>query len=263
MGDKSRIWSHFTKISNDRVTCTLCPNNKEFFPSGGNGSLIHHLKNFHGKSDSKKNPESASVNKDASGRTVKVTCEGRQAATKWYEREGLMDEWLSGSAVRACSSRRAEAITKLVVNCVTGDLLPLLFCENACMWALLKFTGPNYQAPSNQTIMAYIKVKFADLSQQLKIFLANMPDKVREGISISCDGWTNQDARVFSINCHFVDVDWNLKCYYLKTVPMQDRHTANKLAPLVDDTASEFGLSFHCSTTDTAANMLAVVKQIS
>ena len=193
----SWILSHFTKISNVRVTCTLCPNNKEFSRSEENGSLIHHLKNIHGKSDSKKNPESASVNKDASVRTVKVTCEGRQAATKWYEREGLMDEWLSGSAVRACSSRRAEAITKLVVNCVTGDLLPLSFCENACMRALLKFTEPNYQPPSHQTIMAHIKVKFADLSQQLKIFLANMPDKVRERVSISCDGWTNSKMHGF------------------------------------------------------------------
>ena len=39
----------------------------------------------------------------------------------------------------------------------------------------------------------------------------------------------------------------------------QDRHRANKLAHLINDTASEFGLSFHCSTTDIAANMLAAV----
>ena len=42
---------------------------------------------------------------------------------------------------------------------------------------------------------------------------------------------------------------------------MQDRHTANKLANLIDDSANEFGLSFPCSTTDTAANMLAAVSK--
>ena len=110
--------------------------------------------------------------------------------------------------------------------------------------------------------MAHIKVQFADLSQQLKIFLANMLDKVREGVSISCDGWANSKMHgFFSINCHFIDLDWNLKCYHFETVPMQDRHTANKLANLIDDTASAFGLSFHCSTTDTAANMLAAVSK--
>ena len=45
MGDKSLIWSYFTKNNNVKVTCTLCPN-KKFFPFGGKRLSIPAFKKY-------------------------------------------------------------------------------------------------------------------------------------------------------------------------------------------------------------------------
>lgn len=257
MPPKSSIWEHFEKCSDGKVKCKLCY--KRFSASGGHTTLKYHVEKIHGFNvDKPINNHEQVIDltcRDASGRLVSSSSvKAKTAGHISNQGPSTMTQWLNTN--RHCSQTRAQELTKLVVNCVVKDLLPLNFCENEGMRTMIMFMEPEYQPPSHSTVKAHLMKIYDDKRQSL------MTDLAGSEVSITVDAWTNsQMVGFFSVVAHQVTDEWQLKCYNLASPDINGAHTSDQLASVIDKTLDEWELSCFVCIHDTAANMNSALRK--
>lgn len=281
---KSWVWSHFHKEDDGRkFQCKLC--DKKLSSTGGLTTLKYHVEKTHnlknpdekpkpslkvrvpssattaGSSKSSEDGEEGSVDaevdttcRDSSGRMVKDSSVKRKGAMDIASHgQSLLTQWVN--TPRPCSSHRAEEITKLVVNCVVKDLLPLSMCEGQGLRTLMLFLEPNYQPPCHKTVRAHL-MRIYDVKR------ASLLDKIRgKEVSLTTDGWTNsQMVGFFSVMAHYVDDDWNHQCYNLDSPDIDGRHTGERLGSVLDKVVTDWEIDVFSCTHDTASNMNCALR---
>ena len=84
--------------------------------------------------------------------------------------------------------------------------------------------------------------------------------------AVTSDGWSSRDNHSYiSVTLHFINNDWELKCFLLETGEMIEQHTAVNLANYLEEVIAHWNLSAtHISAvvTDNAPNITAAVARL-
>ena len=255
MPPKSWIWKHISVEDDKKFKCSRCA--KKFGEKTGNSSLQYHLEKTHNLHATLSTEPSASTSscRDSSGRNVAASSSHKKGtAGISAQGQSSIAEWTS--AVRPCSQSRAKTLTKMIVNCAVKDLLPLSFCEDEGMAALMVFMEPNYQPPVHKTVQHHLMKLYEEKRAELMELY-----KGKE-VSITVDGWTNsQMVGFFSVMAHMITDDWVMKSFNVASPEIEGSHTGDNLAGIIESTIEEWDLKCFACVHDTAANMNCALKK--
>ena len=81
-------------------------------------------------------------------------------------------------------------------------------------------------------------------------------------VAITCDSWTSRATDSYiTITATCINNDWNLKNFVLQTRPLNENHTSEHVAEVIEEAITEWGLDQHPPmVTDNAANMVRAAE---
>ena len=155
---------------------------------------------------------------------------------------------------------RNQKIDKLILNLIVTDFQPFSIVEDKDFTQLMKYLDPKYVLPSTKTLKKLLTEKYEKQKEEVKKELHDV-----DHVCVTTDTWTsiNNDS-FFTITCHFISPNFEMKSYTIDTVKMTIRHTAAAISGYLDRAFGEWDVQnkIVAVVTDNAANMIAGVKQL-
>ena len=239
-GAKSPFWAHFgfevddngKRIDERSVRCRLC-NHKVGF-SGNTTNLGQHLQKWH--------PDVLTGAGSSHSKSFQLTLES-----------------FSGSRVKkmASDSKRAQEITKRIVEFVAKDMRPVALIEGIGFQNLVATLEPSYQIPSRKSIMKALHSTYDEVKTRLQTELNGV-----DSVALTTDHWTSPAVDSYvGLTAHFITQEWNLQTRVLQTKEVQERHTALNIADDLRAVINEWDLSEKMTgiTSDNARNIVAAL----
>lgn len=154
-------------------------------------------------------------------------------------RQKSLDHYVA-PAVRHCSTARSQALTSVIADMVSKDLLPLSVVDGTGFAQLMEFVEPEYRLPGRMTITRTLEKRYEESRTSLREELK----KARQ-VAITTDGWTSNTTESYcTITCHYTKLDqFRLKSVVLQTRALSERHTAENLADVLKKSVDEWGLT--------------------
>ena len=167
---RSAVWDHFTR-KDDKVHCSYC--DAVFIYHSTTSPLIYHLRNIH------------------------PTVNSSEASTSG----GLQQQTIQATlARRMCDDKRANEITKPIVNMIVKDMLPLSLADGEGFREVMGFIEPGYRIPSRKTLTNCLEQQFAEKKAELKRKLATVD------VALTTDCWTVLTTESYiTVTCHYIE----------------------------------------------------------
>ncbi|XP_048474095.1 E3 SUMO-protein ligase ZBED1-like [Rhincodon typus] len=242
--EKSQTWDFFKKLNERCVECSLC--RKQLCYHNSATSLREHLRRKHNLSelDLRQSQDEGSSSSESMGQELEVK----------KNKPVSISELVLHDA-KACSEKREEVISNLILGMVFRDLQPISFVNNEGFKRLLGFLQPGYKIPSSVHLTASLRHKYAVAKLQLEHYLHSVPS-----LTLSTDTWTSQGKQTYlTVVGHFIDCRWRLARCVLKTTP-QYNPAPDYIGELLYSVISEFGVSckaVNCVVHDSAGNLMS------
>jgi len=84
--------------------------------------------------------------------------------------------------------------------------------------------------------------------------------------AVTCDGWSSRANHSYiSVTLHYINNEWELKCFLLEAGEMVEQHTAINLANYLEEVLARWNLPVaHISAvvTDNASNITAAIARL-
>ena len=126
----------------------------------------------------------------------------------------------------ASDSRRAQEITKHIVEFVAKDMRPVALIEGIGFQNLVATLEPSYQIPSRKHIMKVLHSTYDEVKACIKTELNGV-----ESVALTTDHSTSRAVDSFlGLTVHFITQEWELMTRVLQTREVRDRHTAANIA---------------------------------
>ncbi|XP_051749956.1 uncharacterized protein si:dkeyp-117b8.4 isoform X1 [Ctenopharyngodon idella] len=145
---------------------------------------------------------------------------------------GEMSSTAGGSSIRtgtkACSNKRAEVLTDLILEMVFRDLQPLSVVEERGFKLLLSCLEPNYPVPSPSLLGSLLWHRYHILKQSLQQHLQT--SLASHCLTLCTEYWRSVDGcgvggdgqYYLTVSAHFVDSHWRLARCVLETRPVAE-----------------------------------------
>ncbi|KAM4557777.1 E3 SUMO-protein ligase ZBED1-like [Odontesthes bonariensis] len=153
-----------------------------------------------------------------------------------------------------CDDKRANEITKRIVNMIVKDMLPLSVADGEGFRELMGFIEPGYRIPSRKTFTNRLEQQYAEKKAELKEKLASAD------VALTTDCWTALTTESYiTVTCHYIEEDWQVKSAVLLTESFSDKHTADNLAEKLKESVDDWGLAGRVAACvhDNARNIVA------
>ncbi|XP_026109086.1 uncharacterized protein LOC113081217 isoform X1 [Carassius auratus] len=132
------------------------------------------------------------------------------------------------SGSRACSNKRAEVLTDLILEMVFRDLRPLSVVEERGFKLLLSCLEPSYPVPSPSLLGSLLWHRYHILKQCLQQYLQT--SLTSHCLTLCTEYWRSIDGcgvdgdgqYYLTVSTHFVDSNWRLARYVLETRPIAE-----------------------------------------
>uniref|UniRef100_A0A8C2FEU3 Si:dkeyp-117b8.4 n=1 Tax=Cyprinus carpio TaxID=7962 RepID=A0A8C2FEU3_CYPCA len=132
------------------------------------------------------------------------------------------------SGTRACSDKRAEVLTDLILEMVFRDLQPLSVVEERGFKLLLSCLEPNYPVPSPSLLGSLLWHRYHNLKQCLQQHLQT--SLASHCLTLCTEYWRSVDGcgvdgdgqYYLTVSAHFVDSQWRLARCVLETRPIAE-----------------------------------------
>ena len=224
----SAVWNYFEIKSNnlgnplvaelEKPVCKLCE--KSISSKGSNTSnLLKHLESNH--------PEAFSEARKATSRG------------KGHTKQPAIEETNNRIKTYNADSSRAQELNPAVASFITSEMQPYQIVEKPGFKKMIKKLDPKYYLPTQMYFS----------NNEIPHMYSKMVEKVKEDTSTikyfatTTDLWTiNANHLYLSCTIHFIDEMWELKSYYLDTVPLFADHTGTNLSETLQDILSNWGL---------------------
>jgi len=212
------IWDYYQKSEDGRaVTCLLCAKVgkvKKYAYSGGNGTLLHHLKKRHAK----EHDELVGVDPLPKGQPTL-----HQTFPKPVD-------------------FRAE-LTKMVVMAH----LPLNFIENEHFRSFLAAIGVRFTCPCRKTVTESLIPALANDMRSL----VGTAVKAAHAFSVSVDLWTSA-AKDHCVGCaaHLVDKNWETKTVFVGIRALPERADHMNITSALTDLFQKIGIDLGAAARD-------------
>ena len=204
-GAKSPFWAHFgfeidksgKRVDEKSVRCRLCNNKVNF--SGNKTNLGQHLQIWH--------PDVSTGAGSSHSKSLQLTLGS-----------------FSGSRVKniASDTKRAQEITKSIVEFVAKDMRPVALIEGTGFQSLVATLEPSYQIPSRKSIMKALHSTYDEVKTRLQTELNGV-----DSVALTTDHWTSPAVDSYvGLTAHFITQEWKLQTRVLQTKEVRERHTA-------------------------------------
>lgn len=242
---KSKVWQYYgfykekgELVKSDAI-CKMCRAAVRY--TGSTTNLISHLKRRHGVTveASASNPASPAVESDV--------------ATTSKSSERRIENFFH--APLANSSARAKTINGAIAFFICKDIQPYSVTENEGFKHLLHVLDPRYQIPNRKL---FSKKQIPALYEKVRREIAESLSKA-ERVALTMDGWTScATASYVTATVHYIDDEWVLQNHVLQTRVLNEAHTGNNLAVLLQGICREWkiGDKRPALVTDNAKNMI-------
>uniref|UniRef100_A0A671P3X8 Uncharacterized LOC107685711 n=1 Tax=Sinocyclocheilus anshuiensis TaxID=1608454 RepID=A0A671P3X8_9TELE len=200
----SKVWNHYTQLSLYRVECNHCKRQLSFHNTGSGASSSNAI--VHQETD--------------------LGC------LMYNFPAGEMSSTAGGSSIRsgtkACSNKRAEVLTDLILEMVFRDLQPLSVVEERGFKLLLSCLEPNYPVPSPSLLGSLLWHRYHILKQCLQQHLQT--SLASHCLTLCTEYWRSIDGcgvdgdgqYYLTVSAHFVDSHWRLARCVLETRPIAE-----------------------------------------
>ena len=228
-GKKSYVWEHFDLDSDrKRTKCRLCGIMLSY--SGSTTSTMKkHLQIKH--------PSLNSAQASTSSSAVRPI-------TDLFQRPLSRDKY--------------ERITQKAVLMCAQDLQPLSVVDGKGFRAFCSELNPSYKVPSHTTIHNYLMKMFAES----KASLTEIFETHTAGVAMTTDLWTSVATHGYiTVTAHYISTEWQLMSVMLATRRVEERHTGENVASILNDIQTEFKVKkVSALTTDNVSNMQVAAR---
>lgn len=136
-------------------------------------------------------------------------------------------------------STHAEIITRAIGLFIAQDLWPYSIVENEGFRNMIHVLEPRYEIPSRPYFSNVVVPKiYQDIRAKVESDL-----KMATFVALTTDGWTSRATESYNtVTAHFIDNDWQMKGYVLQTRKMDESHTGENLAVMLNAAINEWRL---------------------
>ncbi|XP_040573979.1 zinc finger BED domain-containing protein 4-like [Lepeophtheirus salmonis] len=161
------------------------------------------------------------------------------------------------------NNSRAKKYHYPIGEMISVDLEQFSLVEDLGFNGLLNNVCSNYRVPSNKYIRDNI---VTDIHQKVNNILQQEINSTKF-ISFTSDGWTatTTNTSFLSLTGHWIDDNFDQNTFVLRVVSFPSAHTAANISKCLEDTMTEFKISFekiHLLVRDNAVHMVAGVAQL-
>ncbi|XP_077434540.1 E3 SUMO-protein ligase ZBED1-like isoform X2 [Vanacampus margaritifer] len=143
-----------------------------------------------------------------------------------------------GRPVLSCSVKEAALLTESILDMLITDMCPLSMVEDKGFRKMISTFNPKYSIPSIGFFTSMMEKRHQEMTEKLKSVLQGT-----ECVALTTDIWTSVAAEVYlGVSCHFLGEDWEMKCLYLTTVRLEERHTAADIADWLEEAVGKFSI---------------------
>ncbi|XP_055836664.1 E3 SUMO-protein ligase ZBED1-like [Episyrphus balteatus] len=158
------------------------------------------------------------------------------------------------------NAQRQEQISRATAYMISANGLPISFVESIGFKHFMSVVEPNYKVPVASTILSRLQFLYNQVHDKIKNAIGPV-----SFVALTTDGWSSRAQDSFiSVTLHYVNDDWELKNFTLCAEYMEERHTAENLALILEMVIAEWDLQGKVSAvvTDNAANVVASVRYV-
>lgn len=223
---KSAIWKHFgfesktvdgkTETVKENTVCRICLT-KVSYKSGNTSNMAFHMKRHHADVDL------------------------GSVATKQAEPQGQGQLRLSDFLKKKMpiNSPRSKGISKALGRFLAKDMRPYSLVESGPFQDFVSTLEPAYSMPSR---VYFSKTVVPELYEQT-VSLVRDQLQSSKYVALTTDGWTSKATQSYvTVTAHCVDANWELKSFVLQTRALNDSHTAENLAKVLNEAVAEWNL---------------------
>ncbi|CAF4454942.1 unnamed protein product [Didymodactylos carnosus] len=136
-------------------------------------------------------------------------------------------------------SERGEQLTRLAVEFIIHDLLPLSTIESPKLQAIFHEAEPSSNLPKRKYLMTNILQHMYNEIRDLVI--EQLKDSL--GICITTDNWTSDCNQPYiTVTSHLITSNYELKTFVLQTTQFSGNHTADRITQALQDICIEWGI---------------------
>ena len=149
---------------------------------------------------------------------------------------------------------------------IASDLRPYSIVESTAFRTFVKELDPRYHVPSRSHISQRV---IPSLYEETRDAVMKQLDAAAM-IALTTDGWTSRATQSYvTVTAHLITGDWQLKDFVLQTRIMNESHSGENLALLLEEAILEWNIKKPGSsgylpipiTTDNASNMVSAVQK--
>ena len=154
-------------------------------------------------------------------------------------------------------SKQAKKINKAVAYFLAKDMQPYHTVERQGFKSMVSKLNPKYNLPSRKH---FREKEIPSLYASVKSEIISELEKMTF-YSATTDLWTSRAAHPYlSYTIHFMNDNWELQSFFLKTVPLFDYHTGDNIVASINDIMTNWNLTTEqlvSTTTDNGSNYVA------
>ena len=257
---KSVVWNHFgfparsgkfiqkDKRLRKEVFCKICKHPLSY--KGNTTNMIVHLQSRHSAEFSEIADQLKSSGSTHSSASLPTD-------------QPLITDSIKRLTPLSRSSSRWKALTNSVCYFLAKDLHPLSTVNDQGFLHMLKVFEPRYTPPDRTTFSRHYLPELYDKQKQ------KVCQQTGEGLqwyAVTCDGWSSRANHSYiSVTLHYINNEWELKCFLLEAGEMVEQHTAINLANYLEEVLARWNLPVaHISAvvTDNASNITAAIARL-
>ncbi|XP_077389161.1 E3 SUMO-protein ligase ZBED1-like [Festucalex cinctus] len=143
-----------------------------------------------------------------------------------------------GRPVPSCSVKDAALLTESILDMLITDMRPLSMVEDKGFRKMISTFNPKYNIPSIAFFTSMMERRHQEMTEKLKNVLQDT-----ECVALTTDVWTSVAAAIYlGLSCHFLGEDWEMKCLYLATMRLEERHAAADIADWLEEAVGKFSI---------------------
>ncbi|CAI6372557.1 unnamed protein product [Macrosiphum euphorbiae] len=140
---------------------------------------------------------------------------------------------------------------------ISANGLPISFVQSDGFKHFMSLVEPGYQIPVASTISSRLQLLYGELRAKIMNSLSSV-----SFVALTTDGWSSRAQESFiSVTIHYINDNWELKNYTLCAEYIEERHSSENLAFMLEMVIAEWELDgkVHAVVHDNAANVVSSV----
>jgi zinc finger BED domain-containing protein 1 (E3 SUMO-protein ligase ZBED1) len=199
------------------------------------------------------------------GKAICNTCSRSysfSSSTTTLKRHTEKHQSLPESSPAAVHTRQdQESLEKCLESWIVSALQPFSAVENKEFKSLVSTLDPKFRLPTRQTLKTRITLSFKARKDDLVASLG----RVRGGIAITIDGWTNINKLPFlGMTAHYRTSEWKINSIVLSIRHFPHPHTGQAISAAVLEVLDEYDIRHRTRfmTSDNAQNMIVALEAL-